>query len=365
MRSKSISRVNKVLLFFILLFTGLYFASSILIPFSFGVLFAMLMHSVANFLERKGMGTLMSSTICTLIIFVVVVGVSIILNRQLLQFTEDLPEFQKQIAVYYEQARDLVRKEFGVSEAEQEKFVKEQGKDLAENAREMIRSAVAGIMSMFLSFMLALIYMFLLLLNRGKYVKILKQLVKGEHRQTTVAIGKKISKVAQKYLWGRIQVMVLLGIMYLITFLLFGIKYAILLTIFGTLVTIVPYIGPFVSGILPILIAIISGIDFTTVMFFAAIVLIIQLIESYVLEPVLMGSEVNLSPLAIIISIVIGGAIWGLAGMILFVPLLAMAKIYLDHMENLKPYGMLIGNANPKATAGFFKKIFQKNHEAS
>jgi predicted PurR-regulated permease PerM len=359
MRSKSIDRINRVLFFFILLFTALYFASGILIPFLFGVLFAMLMHTLANYMEKKGMKRWASSTICTLIVLFSVLGISILLIRQLLQFTEDLPQLQSQLALYYEKAREFVKQEFGISHAEQEKFIQEQGNDLAENAGAIIQSAIAGIMSMTLGFLLALVYMFLMLLNRSKYVKTIERLVKKEHREQSVEIGKKVSKVAQKYLWGRIQVMTILGIMYLITFLAFGIEYAILLTIFGALVTIIPFIGPFISGILPILIAILYGMDFITVVLFASIVLVIQLIESYVLEPVLMGSEVNLSPLAIIIIIIIGGTMWGISGMILFVPMLAMAKIYFDHMEDLKPYGMLIGSSTP-ATHGFFKNLIEK-----
>jgi predicted PurR-regulated permease PerM len=359
MRSKPINRINRILFFFILLFTGLYFAGSILIPLLFGTLFAMLMHTAANYFEGKGMGRGASSTLCTLIVFITVVGLAAILINQMLVFVDDLPQLQDRLSEVYESVRDFIYKEFGITRAEQEKFVEERGNDFSENVGQLIQAAMGGIIAMLIGFLLAMIYMFLMLLNRDKYVKILELLVKEENRQRAIVIGKKVSKVAQKYLWGRIQVMTILGIMYLITFLAMGIEYAILLTVFGALVTIIPFIGPFISGVLPVLIAILTGKEFGTVVILATLVLIIQLIESYVLEPVLMGSEVDLNPLAIILILIIGGSVWGIAGMILFVPMLAMAKIYFDHMENLRPYGMLIGNSGQK-THQVLKNLFKK-----
>ncbi|MEX0721643.1 MAG: AI-2E family transporter [Balneolaceae bacterium] len=359
MISKSLKRINRVLFFFILLFTGLYFAASILIPLAFGILFAMLMHKMANYFENRGMGRGASSTICTLIVFFVLVGLGAMLTRQLTLFTEDIPQLMDQLAENYNQIRQFIYENFGFSYLEQEQFLEERREELANNAGDFIQSALEGLMSAFLGFLLVLIYMFLMLLNRDKYEDIIALAAKEDVRGKSISIAKESSNVAQKYLWGRIQVMIVLGILYLITFLSFGLEYAVLLTIFGTLITIIPYLGPFISGIAPILIAIITGVDFTTIIVLAVLVFIIQLIESYVLEPVLMGSEVNLSPLSIIFILLVGNAVWGIAGMILFVPMLAMAKIYFDHMEDLKPYGRLIGS-NGKDNKSMFENLINK-----
>ncbi len=71
-------------------------------------------------------------------------------------------------------------------------------------------------------------------------------------------------------------------------------------------------------------------------------ILVIQLIESYVLEPLLLASAVQIGPLTVIIAVVIGGAVWGVAGLILWVPLFAIAKIYFDHTKGLRPLGYLL-----------------------
>ena len=169
----------------------------------------------------------------------------------------------------------------------------------------------------------------------------------GENEARAISIIEKSSGVIYAYLWGRLKVMTLLAIMYVLTFWYFDIPYALLLTLFGALITIIPYIGPFISGLLPILFIIVFGRDFTEIVIFSSIILVIQLIESYVLEPIIIGSEVKLSPLSVILAIIIGGAVWGLAGMILFVPIFAIIRIGSANTPSLKPLASLMGGNEP------------------
>ena len=95
---------------------------------------------------------------------------------------------------------------------------------------------------------------------------------------------------------------------------------------------------------------------------------LIQLIDDYFIEPYIVGSQVNLSPLAIIVILVIGGLLWGVAGMILFIPLLGIAKVIFDHVPSLQPYGYLIGDDKKEDDNSFTKKIkdwFQKRKQAA
>jgi predicted PurR-regulated permease PerM len=153
----------------------------------------------------------------------------------------------------------------------------------------------------------------------------------------------KISKVAFQYLWGRAQVMMILGVLFFITFMLFGLPYALLFTLFGAVITIIPYIGPLLSGLLPILFSFLYFDSLNKILFFSGVVIAIQLIESYVLEPLILGKEVKLNPMVIIVAIVMGGLIWGLAGMILFVPIFAIVKIISLNHSGLEPIGFLFG----------------------
>ncbi|MFW5831368.1 MAG: AI-2E family transporter, partial [Prolixibacteraceae bacterium] len=88
-----------------------------------------------------------------------------------------------------------------------------------------------------------------------------------------------------------------------------------------------------------------SGVlNIQKILLFSAIIVIEQLIESYVLEPLILGKEVQLNPLVVIIAVIVGGMFWGLAGMILFVPLFAMFKIISNNSPGLEPVGFLLGS---------------------
>ena len=177
--------------------------------------------------------------------------------------------------------------------------------------------------------------------------------------EVKVVIGE-TSKVAHKYLWGRIQVMTVLAVMYLITFLAYDMQHVGLLVIFGALVTIIPFIGPFLSGVLPILFMIGFGGSYMEIISFTVIITIIQLIESYVLEPLLMGSEMQQSPLFVIHRGASGRNGLGPRRLYTICTTFCHIKIIFDHMAGLEPVGFLMGYDRPGAEEGIIEKIKRK-----
>jgi predicted PurR-regulated permease PerM len=348
MKSISLGLSIKVLLFLFLLLGGLHFADSILIPFFFGILLATLLRPVADKLERW-MNRGMSSTLAVLLFFVISSGVFILFLNQFGFFVDDLPQLQEKLVKHLREIQNFIESKLGIPYEEQVKYIEENSQKMSTSAQKLVESVVTELMSLLIGFLLVHIYIFLMLLNRGKYTLFIKKVLPEKNHEKTRDVVERVSKVANQYLWGRIKVMSILAIMYVILFLAFDIKYFILLTVVGTVITVIPYIGPFISGLLPIIVVLLTGYSLTEFLLFTTFIVIIQLIESYVLEPVILGSEVNLSPLAIILIVIIGNAIWGIAGMIIFVPLLAMVKIYFDNVPHLQPYGELVGsNKNTK-----------------
>lgn len=365
MQHSELRKVNSVFIFGFAVLAILYYGAGFLVPFTFAAFLAALMQPVATKMEQAGLNKILSSLLSTLTVFVVVSGLSYLFIYQLKLFTDDLPEIQEQLKKFLQDIQEQLSATTGLSPEEQKSLFQDRSGTLLETVEEQLTKFLGGIVSASLKFLLVLVYLFLFLLNRGKYVSFVLKYARDEKEDRVREIMEKTGDVAHLYLWGRLKIMTILAIMYIITFTIFDIRYALLLTIFGALITIIPYIGPFISGVLPVIFAIVFGMDFSQVLLFAGIVLIIQLIESYLLEPIILGSEVQLSPLAVIIAIVIGGAVWGIAGMILFVPLFAVSKILFDYTTNLKPIGFLIGN-DQKSGEGIgdkIKKMFKGDDE--
>jgi predicted PurR-regulated permease PerM len=111
---------------------------------------------------------------------------------------------------------------------------------------------------------------------------------------------------------------------------------------------IVPFVGNLTGNAITILMALTQGGGMNMVIGILITYAIIQFFQSYILEPLVVGAEVNINPLSTIVVLVIGELVWGIAGMVLAIPLLGIVKIICDHVEPLKPYGFLIGGEKKK-----------------
>jgi predicted PurR-regulated permease PerM len=334
-------KINNILFFILATFAILYLGSSFLVPFLFGIFFASLTTPLSDILEKIWFPRIVSSFISTLAVFIIVGGLLFLLVQQINIFLSDIPSVRSEIQIILQEIQDRISSFTSLS-PEQQKNIWQKRSEGILNAFESRLTGFAGdVISTTLNFLLVLVYVFLLLLYRSKLTNFILMSVRQHKVQEARDVLHKVSKVVYKYLWGRAQVMTLLGISYYITFIIFGLPYALLLTIFGAIITVIPYIGPFISGLLPILFAIIFLGNFNIILLFSIIIIIIQFIESYVLEPLIIGKEVKLNPLIVIIAVIIGGLMWGIAGMILFVPIFAIVKIISNHTPALEPIGYL------------------------
>ncbi|REL32943.1 AI-2E family transporter [Rhodohalobacter sp. SW132] len=335
-----LNKANRLLIFLAAVLLFMYYLASFLIPLAFGIFLAMLIVPFSNFLEKHKFNRVLSSLVSTFTLFIISGIFFFLFFLQINEFAEELPSIEEEIRSGIE----YLQKEVADATGESQHNVA--GIDtLWEVIETRIAGFIGNILEVTFQFLLVFVYTFLFLLYRGKLMTfIISMYSPGSEEENAKDALSKISKVVFHYLWGRLQVMLSLAIMYYITFLIFGLPYALLLTLFAALVTIIPYIGPLISGILPITFALIFFNDFYQILFFTICVIIIQLIESYVLEPYLIGKEVELNALSVIVAVLLGGIIWGVAGMILFVPIFATIKIISNHSGKIQPLGTVLGN---------------------
>lgn len=341
---QKIKHINRILFFILLVFILLYMGSAFLVPLVFGIFFASLMAPFSNILERIKVNRILSSLISTLVIFIVTGLILYILLLQINRFVIDIPQVREEVESVVLDIQKGIASMTDVSVEEQTELFRNRSENIYGAIESGMTSLLGNLLNITAAFLLMMVYVFLLLYYRERIRDSFLMYVDMEKREEAEEILNETSEVVYHYLWGRVKVMALLGIMYYITFLIFDLPYAVLLTIFGALITIIPYLGPFLSGILPIAFAVLYLENLQTILLFTAVVVTIQLVESYVIEPVILGSEVKLNPLIVIIAITMGAMVWGLAGMILFVPIFAILKIIADHSPGLKPLGHLLGS---------------------
>ncbi len=339
---KSLKQINQILVFILIFFLLLYFGSPFLVPFLFGVFFASLMTPFSNAMEKIRINRVFSSLISTLVIFIVVGALLYVLSKQVSLFVSEISLVRDEIQSLLHNIQGYISSILNVSLEEQRDMWDNRSADIVNRLEYWLTNFLGNILNTAGGFLLVLVYTYLLLYYRNKFVDSLLSYFDQQKEAEAESIISETSKVVHHYLLGRVKVMALLGFMYYITFLIFDIPFAWLLTIFGALVTIIPYLGPFISGILPIIFGFIYLEDVGIIILFTLIIMTVQLVESYVFEPLIIGSEVKINPLIVIVAITMGGLVWGLAGMILFVPLFAVFKIIASHTPGLEPVGRFL-----------------------
>jgi predicted PurR-regulated permease PerM len=148
--------------------------------------------------------------------------------------------------------------------------------------------------------------------------------------------------------------------LYAIGLSLVGIQNAILLAGVAALLTIIPYVGTVLGGLFPVLMALVTEDSIQPALWAAGVLFFIQTVDNYFIEPNIVGGEVNLSALTTIVTLIVGGLIWGVVGMILFLPMMGIFKIICDHVKVLEPLGHLIGEPGGKKPSKVKRWIQEK-----
>lgn len=351
-----LSRINRILLFTVLLTIILHYGRELFVLLSFAGMLAMLMAPVSEWLEKRRISRVFSSIISVFIILGVIIFITALLSAQFASIIEELPGIVSGFENMLQEVQTWINDHLGISSEEQFSTFKDKASELMTSAGNFLTVMVKGTFTFVGSFILVMVFTFLFLLQREKYENFIVKLSSPEKRLETRRIMKKISKVAQQYLGGRLISIFILAILYIVGFSLAGLSNAILLGAIAAIVTFIPYIGPVLGGLLPFFMAIISG-SFNQAIWVVLVISASQLFDNYFIEPFVVGGSVNISPFFSIFILILGGVVWGIAGIILFLPLLGIIKIIFENVEGLEPYAYLIGDQKDSSATG---KIWEK-----
>jgi predicted PurR-regulated permease PerM len=354
-----------LLLFAFLFFGGLHEARQFLIPFSLAAVLAMLMLPVCRHLEKWGLHRGIAIAICILIILLTLAGLVFLFSLQVASFAQDIPGLSGQLTKKLDNVQQFIEDKINVSPDKQIEYLKQRASTMLESTGKYMSGFVSTTTGMLATIGIIVIYIFFFMYYRGKFLRFILMITPAEDHDKVNKITTQVSQVTQQYLSGVIIVVMILATLNSIGLLIIGIKQAIFFGSLAGLLNIIPYIGVLIGSLLPIGVALLTKDSFGSAIAVAAVFAFNQFLENNFLTPNIVGGKVKVNPLATIMALLIGGYLWGVAGMILFIPFLGIAKIIFDNIEGLQPYGYLIGDEDtPGSDDSMVEKIKKRIRKA-
>lgn len=331
---------------------------SVLVPLVIGFLVSMLLLPLSNFQEKRlKFPRIVSSLVSPILFTLAVIAVIYFIGTQMAQFTEDLPEFQQQIEQLFHEAQVFVYDKFGVSEQEQIRYIEKNAEEVLKRGSGVLGTAVTSVTSMLASSMFVFLAIFFFLLYRSHLVKFLIWCFPPKDQTKVKEVIVEIQSIIKQYIFGLlIQVIAVSSLMF-IAYSIIGIKYALLFAVLCGVLNLIPYIGIFTATVLAAIVTLATGEPIQALWVIVAVV-VVNSIDGNIITPKIIGSKVALNSFVVLFGIVIAESIWGIAGMFLAIPVLAILKIIFDNVEGMRPYGFVLGEDN--APTPLFEKYYDR-----
>lgn len=348
----NISTGKKILYTGTMFIVGLYFlflslveAKGFLAPLVMAIVLALLMIPLSNKLENLGIGRGISALLCTILLLIISLGIFALLSFQVKNLVNDWENIEEQMKPKIEQAEEFLY-EYTAMEKEDFEAYKEQnnlstfGMDGSSGQRAF--DFMKGVISFFSNYLLVFIYIFFLLTYRKRFKVFFLKLVSQEQQGEAREVIDSTATLVQQYLVGKSFLIILLTILYSIGLGISGVDNFILISFIGAFLSLIPFIGNIIAFGLALVFGFLTTGETSVLIGIIITFTIVQFIESYILEPYVVGDKVNLHPFLVILSIIAGNMIWGVMGMILAIPVLGILNIIMNHVPPLHPFGYLL-----------------------
>ncbi|MFN2394899.1 MAG: AI-2E family transporter [Bacteroidales bacterium] len=354
-------RMTYTLLAIILFIYGLIAIRNFIYPIAFGFLLAYLLFPIANWLEKKGIPRILANFITIIAVLSVLASLILLAYSQIAPIAGELPKLLDTGIRNMSDMLARIGEYFGFDRSETSKLIRDQTSAIIASGGEYLQDIFSSTASTIVAMGLLPVYIFLFLYYRTKFAYFLLKIAGPSRRKETIDILREISKVSARYMGGVIAVVTVLCFLNSLGLWIIGMRFAIALGIVSAFFNFIPYFGTLLGGLVPFLFALLVEND--PVLAFRVIILfiIIQFIENNILTPNIVGGNVKVNPFFIITGLVAASIIWGIPGMLLIVPFLAIVRIVFSHIDSMRPYAFLLGEegtAKHSITISKVKKLW-------
>lgn len=366
MTNTSYPRFTQFLVILLIAFAGIaivIIGKSFLVPIVLAGIFALFLMPLAELLERWHLHRRVATLLSLLVFLLVTVGVLSGISLLVRSFILDLPSLSSGIAKNLTIISEFTQR-IGLGQIIDIQNIDSTLFTLLRNSTGAISSIVSGTTATITQITLTIVYTFFMLSYRDKLQGFMYKLAPSADHAGMKEIVHNMMRVVPQYLVGVFISALILAAVNSGTFALIGIHQPVFLGVLLAVLNIIPYVGPTVGFIFVIAFTLLTQSPLHALGVLIAF-FVIQFFDNNILTPGITASRIKLNGLTAIIGIVAGGMIWGVVGMVLALPILAMIKIILASTKGFEPYAYLMGTEDTDEEGGekkssFLKRMFKK-----
>lgn len=361
MNNITLTKIALSLFILSVFFVAIILAKNILVPFAISVFIMYLLFPLVSRLEKKGMHRVLAIMLVLMVTIVVVGGITVFVTVQISNTNIDFTEIKKQLDSKADDLQGFLADRLGINTTTADRYLSQVSENLLSFAENKAGTVFAATTTTLFQLFVLPVFVFFMLFYRTKVAYFIFRLVGRKNKPKALHVLRQVSTVTGRYMGGLFLVVLILAVLNVSGLLIIGVRYAIIFGILAAILNIIPYFGTFIGGSLPVLFVMLTDPDplptaLKVVIFFTAV----QFLENNVITPSVVSNNIKLNPLAIILGLLLGNLIWGMAGMLIAVPMLAILKIVMQNIEDLKPFAYLIGPHGLEKHSMSLKPVWRK-----
>ncbi|MEI6946902.1 AI-2E family transporter [Paraflavisolibacter sp. H34] len=340
-----------------------YLARDILTPIVMAFFIALVLLPVYRFFVRRKFPELLAITLSLLLLFVFVGGLLWFFSSQIGNLISDFPQIKQNVTIHLNSLSDWIDRTANFSTERQVQMINDQSNKLFNYAGGLLQGAAASATGILIFFGLLPIYIFLILYYKNLLLRFVFLWFPQDTHQKVEEVMRETEVIIKSYLVGLLIQISYITILVGGILMIIGIKHALLIGVIFAVLNLIPYVGALIGNVIGVLLTLTSSQELWPIFAVLGTIAFVQFLDNNILMPRIVGSKVKINALATIVGVIAGGALAGIAGMFLSLPVIAVLKIVFDRTNNLRQWGVLFGDEKPKHSPMNFP-VFRKKSEA-
>jgi len=323
-------------------------ANMVVMPLLMAFFFALMLMPFFRFFRKLGVSEVIAIFLPILTLTIAIIAVIWLFYDRVAVLLSDLSQIEQNVALHLDNLSMWISHSFGFKPKDQLRFINEQSSKFFNGMQGLIKGTIGSLTDAVIFFGLLPIYTYLVMFYRNIFLKVILLSFANDEQPDVRDSVQQIEKMVKNYLFGLAVQIAYITVLLGGSLALFGIKNALLIGLLFAFLNLIPYLGALIGNILGVVITLAASENLIDIVIVLGTITGVQFLDNNILMPRIVGGQVKINALVSIVGIIAGGAIAGISGMFLAMPLLAILKVVCDHTRKYSGWGLLLGAERPK-----------------